>query len=77
MTSPGPGAPARTACPAEVYEAVIESDVVAALDHPALAAAMAWRTPRIAAAIAAYTDSGGPSGMPILVTVVSVALALL
>ncbi|HET8595415.1 MAG TPA: phosphatase PAP2 family protein [Intrasporangium sp.] len=59
----------------EVYEGVIGSDGVAALDHPALDLALRWRDPGLDQAVTLFTDVGGPIGMPILATVVAVTLA--
>jgi membrane-associated phospholipid phosphatase len=51
---------------AEIYEAVTEGDGVAQLDHPMLAAAEGLRTPWLNSALTAFTNIGGPIGMPIL-----------
>lgn len=62
-----------TAAATETYEAVVEGDGVAALDHPVLDLAVQHRTPTLAHALTAFTDIGGPVGMPIL----SLALVVL
>ncbi|KQO03387.1 MULTISPECIES: phosphatase PAP2 family protein [unclassified Arthrobacter] len=65
-----------TAASAEVYESVVESDGVAALDGPALDLAVSLRQDRLDAFITGYTDIGGPVGMPILALAVMVLLAV-
>lgn len=59
----------------EVYEAVVESDGVAALDRPALQTAIAVRSPGLDAAVTAFTNLGGPVGMPILAGTATAILA--
>jgi membrane-associated phospholipid phosphatase len=65
-----------TALAGVVYVAVTEHDGVAALDRPALSAAITVRTPLGNALATAYSDVGGTVGMPVLATVVAVSLAL-
>jgi membrane-associated phospholipid phosphatase len=65
-----------TAVSAQVYDAVAESDGVAGLDHPLLQAAMAFRSPALDVATTAYTDVGGPIGMPIVAGITMLVLAL-
>lgn len=65
-----------TAIFAQVYEAVVDADGVAGLDHPVLAAAKTVRSPALDVIATAYTDVGGTIGMPILALVVMMALAL-
>jgi len=65
-----------TALAAEVYDAVVESDGVAVLDPMVLHAAEAVRTGPLNAVVIAYTNLGGPVGMPILATAVAVLLAV-
>ncbi|MEU5943536.1 phosphatase PAP2 family protein [Micromonospora sp. NPDC047548] len=67
---------ALTAASVEIYEAVAEGDGVAGLDKPVLQAAMAARTPRLNTAVTAFTNLGGPIGMPILAAVAAMALAI-
>lgn len=55
-----------TALAEDVYESVVDVDGVALLDQPALDQAVAWRTPGLDRAVTAYTDVGGPIGMPVL-----------
>ena len=61
----------------QVYDAVSEADGIAALDHPALDAAMAVRTPGLSRAVTWFTDLGGPVPMTLIVTVAAIAFALL
>lgn len=69
-------AAALTAASSEVYESVVESDGVAALDQPALDLALSLREPWLNALITGYTHIGGPVGMPILTVAVMTLLAL-
>jgi membrane-associated phospholipid phosphatase len=65
-----------TAAAGAVYDAVVEVDGVAALDHPALDVAKAARTPQLTTLLQAFTALGGGIGMPILATLVAVGLAV-
>jgi membrane-associated phospholipid phosphatase len=65
-----------TAAAGAVYDAVVEADGVAALDHPALDVAEAARTPQLTTLVQAFTALGGGIGMPILATLVAVGLAV-
>lgn len=65
-----------TAVFAQVYEAVVDADGVAGLDHPVLAAAKAVRSPALDIIATGYTDVGGTIGMPVLALAVMIALAL-
>lgn len=67
---------ALAAVAGEIYEAVVEQDGVAGLDRPVLDAALRLRSPGLDHAVTLYTDLGGPVGMPVLVTVVTVVLAV-
>ncbi|MBG6184180.1 undecaprenyl-diphosphatase [Arthrobacter sp. CAN_A214] len=69
-------AAALTAASAEVYEAVTEANGVAALDQPALNLALTLREPWLNSLVTAYTNVGGPVGMPILAVSVMVLLAV-
>jgi membrane-associated phospholipid phosphatase len=69
-------AAALTAVSAEVYEAVVESDGVAALDRPVLDLAVSLRQDWLNAFITGYTNIGGPIGMPILAVSIMVFLAV-
>ena len=63
-----------TVASAEVYESVSDEDGIAALDQPALNAALELRSPWLNGAATAFTHLGGPVGMPVLA--VSAVLAL-
>ncbi|GAB3551059.1 hypothetical protein GCM10027404_19450 [Arthrobacter tumbae] len=65
-----------TVASAEVYEAVSDEDGIAALDQPALDAALTMRSPWLNDAITAYTHIGGPIGMPILALGATLALVV-
>jgi undecaprenyl-diphosphatase len=65
---------ALTAVAAEVYDAVTEADGIAGLDQPVLDQAIAWRSPGLDHAMTVYTDIGGPVGMPIVATVLTVLM---
>lgn len=52
-----------------VYEAVVGRDGVTVVDHPVLDAAVSLRSPGLDSAVTAFTDVGGPVGMPILALV--------
>src|SRR4051794_24198650 len=67
---------AMTAAAGAVYDAVTEADGIAALDRPTLDAAKTHRTPLLTLLVQAYTTLGGPSGMPILATLVAVGLTV-
>lgn len=60
------GAVSLTVASAEVYESVADEDGIAALDQPALDAALDLRSPWLNGAATAFTHLGGPVGMPIL-----------
>ncbi|GAB3872850.1 phosphatase PAP2 family protein [Terrabacter terrigena] len=49
-----------------VYESVAENRSLAAIDQPVLDAAVHLRSPGLDSAVTAFTDVGGPVGMPIL-----------
>lgn len=61
---------------AEVYEEVVDSEGLAALDQPVLDAAVASRTPVSEQLVTHFTDLGGTVGMPVIAVVVVVVLAL-
>lgn len=50
----------------QVYDAVTDSDGVAGLDRPLLAAAIGLRSPIADTLATGYTDIAGPIGMPVL-----------
>ncbi|MEW1952574.1 phosphatase PAP2 family protein [Terrabacter sp. NPDC080008] len=52
-----------------VYEAVVGRDGITVVDHPALDTAISLRSPGLDSAVTAFTDVGGPVGMPILALV--------
>ena len=60
---------------AQVYDEVTDVDGVATLDRPVLEGAMATRTPVLTSVVNAYTNLGGPVGMPVLATTVLALLA--
>lgn len=55
-----------TAVAHEVQEGVVDHDGITFVDEPALHAALQLRSPALNEAITAYTDVGGPVGMPVL-----------
>lgn len=59
-----------------VYDAVVEDDGVAQLDHPALALALRHRSPGLDAWVTAFTHVGGPVGAPVLAVTAAVGLSL-
>jgi len=58
----------------EVYEAVVRRNDLAVLDQPALDLAVKLRTPTLDTVVTAFTDVGGPVGMPILATLAVVVM---
>jgi membrane-associated phospholipid phosphatase len=60
---------------AQIYDEVTDVDGIAVLDQPVLEAAVADRTPTVTAVVKAYTNLGGPVGMPLLATAVLAVLA--
>ncbi|WP_157581775.1 phosphatase PAP2 family protein [Phycicoccus sp. Soil803] len=70
----GAVAVALTAVAAEVYDAVTEADGIAGLDQPVLDQAIAWRSPGLDHGVTLYTDIGGPVGMPVLATVLTLLM---
>jgi membrane-associated phospholipid phosphatase len=52
-----------------VYEGVVGSDGLTVVDQPVLDAAITLRSPGLDSAVTAFTDVGGPVGMPILALV--------
>jgi len=61
---------------AQVYDEVVDSDGLAALDRPVLDAAVASRAPVTERIVTAFTDLGGTVGMPIIAVVIVAVLAL-
>lgn len=70
----GAVAVALTAAAAEVYDAVTEAEGIAGLDRPVLDQAIAWRSPDLDHAVTLYTDVGGPVGMPVVATVLTLLM---
>lgn len=68
---------ALVAASAEVYEAVVDADDLAALDQPVLDAAVGLRNPALDEAVTVYTHLGGVVWAPVITSVVVVTLALL
>jgi membrane-associated phospholipid phosphatase len=67
---------ALTAASAEIYEQVEDGDGVAGFDRPLLQVIAALRTPDWNGLVTAYTDLGGPVGMPVLATLAILAMTL-
>jgi undecaprenyl-diphosphatase len=63
-----------TAAGAGVYDAVIERDGVAGLDHPLLDQMMAWRSTWVDRLFTAFTVLGGPIGMTVIAAFVTALL---
>lgn len=63
-----------TAAGAAVYDAVAEHDGVSRLDQPALARAIALRTPTNTELVTAFTQLGGPVDMTIIAGLITVAM---
>jgi undecaprenyl-diphosphatase len=59
-----------TVASAEIYEAVTDEDGVADFDQPVLDAAQTVRSPWLNTTVTAFTNIGGPIGMPILALLV-------
>jgi undecaprenyl-diphosphatase len=51
----------------DVYESVADKNGLTVVDQPVLDQAVAWRSPGVDDAVTAYTDLGGPIGMPVMV----------
>lgn len=60
----------------EVYEAVVEGDGLAAVDQPVLDAMVSARGPALDGVMTAFTNIGGPIGMPLLATAAVVVITL-
>ena len=73
----GAAAVALTAVAAEVYDAVTESEGIAGLDQPVLDQAISWRSSDLNHAVTLYTEVGGPVGMPIVASVVTLLMVWL
>ncbi|MEO6998687.1 MAG: phosphatase PAP2 family protein [Terracoccus sp.] len=60
----------------EVYEGVVGGSGLTAVDRPVLDAMVSARNPTLDSAMTAFTNIGGPIGMPLLATAVVVVIAL-
>ena len=65
-----------TAAGAGIYDAVIEHDGISGLDQPALDESIALRTATNTQLLTWFTHLGGPVGMTIIASVITVAMAL-
>ena len=65
-----------TVLASEVYDEVVDSEGLAALDQPVLDAAVASRTPASEEWVTRFTDLGGTVGMPVIAVVVVLVLAV-
>ena len=63
-----------TAAGAGIYDAVVEHDGISGLDQPALNQSIAYRTSINTQLLTAFTHLGGPIGMTIIASVITVAL---
>ena len=59
---------------AEVYEAVTEDEGVAGLDRPVLDLAIRLRSARLDRALTAFTHLGGPTGMTIIASMITLLM---
>lgn len=64
-----------TSVSAEVYDAVVDAEGLAALDQPVLERSVAWRSPGLDTAVTWFTHLGGPVGMTLLATAVVLLMA--
>ncbi len=67
---------AFTVLSAEIYDAVAERDGVAGFDRPLLDWIVGWRTDTLNTVVTDYTNLGGTVAMPVIATVLAVALAV-
>jgi membrane-associated phospholipid phosphatase len=63
-----------TAASAGVYDAVAEKDGVSSLDQPALDQVIAWRTPLADQLLTVFTHLGGPLGMTLIASAVTLLM---
>ena len=63
-----------TAAGAGVYDAVVEQDGISGFDQPALDQSIAHRTATNTELLTAFTHLGGPIGMTIIASVITIAL---
>lgn len=60
----------------DVYEGVADQNGLTVVDQPVLDQAVAWRSPGVDDAVTAYTDLGGPIGMPIIAVIAVVLMVV-
>jgi undecaprenyl-diphosphatase len=65
-----------TAASAEIYDEVDDGEGVAGLDRPVLDLVLLTRSPVADRAVTAYTDLGGPVGMPALAVMAVLAMTI-
>lgn len=65
-----------TTASAELYEEVVDAEGIATLDAPVLEIAQDLRSPAANTAVTAFTDLGGPVGMPLLATGATLLMAV-
>ena len=65
-----------TAASAEIYEEVDDGEGVAGLDRPVLDLVLLTRSPAADRVVTAYTDLGGPVGMPVLAVLAVLAMTV-
>ena len=63
-----------TAAGAGIYDAVVEQDGISSLDQPALDQSIAHRTATNTQLLTAFTHLGGPIGMTIIASVITIAM---
>ena len=63
-----------TAAGAWIYDAVVEQDGISGLDQPALDQSITYRTATNTQLLTAFTHLGGPIGMTIIASVITIAL---
>jgi hypothetical protein len=63
-----------TAAGAGIYDAVVENDGISGLDQPALDRSIAYRTSTNTQLLTAFTHLGGPIGMTIIASMITIAL---
>ena len=63
-----------TAAGAGIYDAVVEHDGISGLDQPALDQSIAYRTSINTQLLTAFTHLGGPIGMTIIASLITIAL---
>jgi undecaprenyl-diphosphatase len=65
-----------TAVAEDVYESVVERNGLERIDQPVLDQAVAWRSPTLDTAVTAYTDLGGPIGMPVIAVIAVILMVV-